>query len=616
MKKMKKLSAAVALALSMGVISQAHAAITLKPNGKGDALLFPVYNSYVENTFTISNNENKWIQGHIRFRGAAWSGELLDFDVILSPGDVFVFRLADVDGDGQWEIDQSLDPKNFMYTGQVSKCIDSRDADKKTDLCMDYSTLLVPTIRNTAITQPIVEHHLHTGYIEFVGEAVLDGMDAKTMMSLMSTKPTDDLVKYQTRVGSGTGVSAWSWSQAAKRFDGDKGLSDVPNALTGTAFISLPGSFDGLAYNAEALQNFRTDMTEHRIDNYRMYHDPKIGKYDSLDKDDEAKVKKNQAVILHDEDVAGKGIADPYLPYGDYVFRFESFGKIPGTQEDRQDESRMSFQNTWGPTLADGDDYLLAGIRPTYDDPEDDDFDASWTKNPYGFGVPNSIAEVEEAIREDGQSYTSFYNDEWMEQGGEGSQYFVYFPTKVYWSELYNQYEATSLSQYIQQSVQWLLSKSKKYRLELWDTEEREACQRKPEIAGTTSPYQPGVGGGLGGCGTTSPSTGCETPTPTVVTALCQTDLGFELNFFNITDVKTRFPKKEESGMDVFSQEFKGGRVVFEPEADYDDPFMNQLRQSWPALMYTFELAQNFRQEWLLTGWRSMQRGPKVRLQK
>lgn len=611
MKEMKKLSAAVALALSMGVMSQAQAEIVLKNGGLGDALLFPAYNAYVENYFTINNNDNKWIQGHLRFRGAAWSGELLDFDIILSPGDVFVFRIADVDGDGYWEIDQSLDIHNFMYTGQVASCSPTvpnpSAAGAATENCMDFGTMLVPTSLSDVVTSDRVIHHLMTGYVEFIGEAVLDGMDAEAMKALLSDTPGAALAPHQTRAGNGRGVTAWSWSDAANQFAKDKGLSDVPNMLSGTAFVTLPGSSHGLSYNAESLVNFRTGMTAHRIDNYRMNHNKKDEIYVSLDDDGtratSEKTRANRAVIVHDEDVNGKGIADPYKPYGDYVFRFESFRSIPSSREDRLDESRMSFQNTWGPTLADGDDYLLAGLRPTYDTPDMDDFDADWRLNPFGYGVTNSIAEVEEAVRKDGQSFIGFYFDNGaLPQAGAGltSQYFAYFPTKVFWSELYDEYNQTSFAGYLQEAVQWLLTKSKGYHLELWDHQEREAC-RKSTTSASVSPFQPGASG----CTvTTSPSFGCQAPdTPVVTTAQCEVDLGFELNFFDINDVKSRFPSSKEGGFDL-DAEFQIGRVVFEPYEEYNDTYQDNLRQSWPALMYGFEWSGDGH----LAHWRSLHR--------
>lgn len=633
MKKMKKLSAAVALALSMGVAAQvAQAEMLLKHDGKGDALLFPVYNGHVENYFTISNNENKWIQGHLRFRGAAWSGELLDFDVILSPGDVFVFRLADVNGDGEWEIDQSLDPNNFAYTAKLAKCKNASSGEEQ-DQCMNFGKTLVPTTRDAVITNEIVNHHLNIGYVEFIGEAVLEGMTPAIMAQLLSNSPGDKQ-KYQTLQGNRRGVSSWSWSQAAKQFDGDMGLSDVPNALSGTAFISLPGVSQGIAYNAEAFVNFRTSMVNvpaytatgrveeaHRIDNYRMFDDPKAGTYKPIDTDLQ-KVVANRAVIVHDEDVSGSGTATPYKPYGDYVLRFEPYGNVSVTAtEDRDDEARMSFQNTWGPTLADGDDYELMGIRPTYGDPQEDDFDADPKLNPadpYGYGISNSIAEVEEAIRRDGQTYTAYYFDgDTLSRTNLRevpatlvSQYFAFFPTKVFWSEMYDRYQAKTLSTYLDSAVRWLLSKPKPYKLEVWDNFEREACTVPPPVGGFVSPYQPGGASATSVCTTTtradtSPVTTTTTCVPVVKSTQtpCFTFLGHELTFFDIHSIKATFPGVSGTGLDV-NKDFKAGRVVIDPPSDANDPFKNNLKQGWPALMYTFELGT----DWSIGHWRRMQR--------
>ncbi|MCP4699947.1 MAG: hypothetical protein GY862_24315, partial [Gammaproteobacteria bacterium] len=115
MKKANKLIAAIAAAASLSPAAL-QAGIQLKTDGFGDALIFPLFHGLAENYFTISNISDNFVQGHIRFRGGGWGSGLLDFDVILSPFDVFVFRLADLDGDGQWEIDQSIDPDNFAYT--------------------------------------------------------------------------------------------------------------------------------------------------------------------------------------------------------------------------------------------------------------------------------------------------------------------------------------------------------------------------------------------------------------------------------------------------------------------------------------------------------------------
>jgi hypothetical protein len=495
---------------------------------------------------------------------------------------------------------------------------------------------LVPSVRNAAITDPIVDHHLKVGYIEFIGEAVLDNMDHGKMEQLLSDKPAVALAPFQTQQGNKRGVTVWSWSDAGNRFKNDQGLSDVPNALSGTAFITLSGATHGLAYNAEALVNFRTEMVNqpvyadeqyfasgrhllapaHRIDNYRFYHDTDAGIDYALD-DNEMKIRANRAVIVHDENVSGPGSATPasktlYRPYGDYVLRYDRNAGNTSSVEDRYDESMMSFQNTWGPSLADGDDYELMGIRPTYGDPQDDDFDASWKDYPlpYSLGVPNSIAEVEEAIRRDGQTFTAYYFDSDKLPNSDTSltsQYFAYFPTKVFWGQMYDQYKAGSYGEYINQAVQMLLAKAKPYCLELWNNTESEACRAKsPEVA-FGSPYVPGSGasGGAGaGAGAGLSGVSCRNPNATP----CITALGFELSFFDIASVKTRFPGKEVSGIDL--NDFKGGKVVFDPSITANDPFKNdsskpnEFGQTWPALMYTFELGE----DWSLSHWRSLQR--------
>jgi hypothetical protein len=549
-------------------------------------------------------------------------------DIILTPGDVFVFRVADVDGDGEWELDQSLDVNNFKYTAYNTSCKLADGTELKD--CMDFKKDLVPS-PSGPVTKEIIDHHLNVGYIEFIGEAVLGNMNHTKLAALLSGSPSADLAPYKTAQGKGTGVTAWSWSCAATQFRRNgvdcNPLLDVPNSLSGTAFIALPMSSHGLAYNAEALVNFRTanvtvpgyytpdlskpDQREyplaHRIDNYRMLHDVKAMTYVSLDAHDEEIVKANRAVIVHDEEVSGPGIATPNLPFGDYVARFQALSSL-GTQEDRADEAAMFFQNTWGPTLADGDDYELMGIRPTYGnmDPQQDDFDAPWELNVYnGVGVTNSIAEVEEAIRKDGQIYTSYYFDGSSlpttdNTTGISSQYFGFFPTKVFWAPTYYYYDPKNavgdFGTYLTKVASTLVSTAKPYCVELWDLTEREACRAKEPDKAFGSPYVPGSGGGAAAGSATLK---CKN------TPACYTALGLELNFFNIKSVKARFPTVDQSGLDL-ENDFLTGRVVFDPPEDTNNPFMNHLRQTFPGLMYTFELGENT--DWSLSHWRSMQR--------
>jgi len=420
MKKLHKLAAATAIALSLGGLSPYASAIGFVPHGmtvssdlRGDTLLFPVFYGRGENFYTISNNSGSWVQGHLRFRGAAWSGELLDMDIILSPGDVFVFRLADIDGDGHWELDQSLDPLNFRYSGMLSNCgpgpyLPSETTPPSTAVvkqnCMDPKFKLVPLpkvdngVNGGGITAERIDYHVHNGYIEFIGEGVFDNMDHGVMGQMIDPINASKLAAFgQRKVGNGLGTSLWSWvvgnspnTDALATYNAVfpntnvvRTASDVTNGLGGTAFVTLvPGQDVGFSYNAESIVDFRTVRHQHRVDNYTP----------------------EPSVILHTEDASANPSNFTYVYFYKEETKATQWGSNIGTSNQ---EGRISFNNTWGPTLADGDDYdvgnpeisVLSRLRAVQPDGRD-----SWDVR-FARGVnsaivaPNSIAEVEEAFR-------------------------------------------------------------------------------------------------------------------------------------------------------------------------------------------------------------------------
>ncbi|MCP4698135.1 MAG: hypothetical protein GY862_14975 [Gammaproteobacteria bacterium] len=394
MNKINKLVAAFVAAFSAGSIAlQADARMQLAANGFGDALIFPAFSGLVENYFTISNAGGNYVQGHIRFRGAARGRELLEFDVILGPYDVFVFRLADIDGDGQWEIDQSIDPLNFAHTSLIQRCYGAVSVDN----CMDADN--APEL--AALSQTDADYNRSLGYVEFIGEAVLDGMTSAHMDALlghMSLASVGLTSAHRTQTGTGFGTNTWRWSTAGylnnvSPYPDDQGLSDFPNIAGGTAFITIPGQSTGLAYNAEALVNFRTALdgaNQHRIDNYIRgllqiadHPHPAVDSWFGA-----STPALDAAVILHHEDAT--------VPDAQYVYRFnDTAGDAGGVYE-----HGISYRDSRGPTLADGDDYELG--------PEE----AGGDQYDILYNVPNSIAEVEDAIRAGGQIFGSFYFDD------------------------------------------------------------------------------------------------------------------------------------------------------------------------------------------------------------
>lgn len=566
MKRVNKLAAAITLALGAGAMAPgANAEIYLKSNGVGDALIFPVYNGYVDNYFTISNSSNQWIQGHLRFRGATWCTELRDFDVMLSPGDVFLFRVADFVADSadetvKWEIDQSLDIRNFQYTGHVQSCGSQAN-------CMNPNDRLIEPVcpapsASSRPNQAECDHQATVGYIEFIGEAVLDNMTPAIMNDLLNPSlPSSDRNKlYQDTLYQGIGTNTWKWSDApafetcATAFTPstagasasgdacDMGLSDVPNVLSGTAFIIVPGRSTGLTYNAEVFVNFRTPSGwgTHRIDNYHVVDT----NYNHRDGNDSNQATMDSAVILHDESGAdGNGPT----PYGDYVFHFVDDAATP---DDRIDETLVAFNNTWGPTLADGDDYssLLSqwGWRDTDADfrfggnPELDDWEVQGIGDHFlpvhGISQGNSIAEIEEAIRRpygidaSAQTFTSYYFDGSGLANGNAltSWYFVHFMTKYFYGEEINYWNINpvTLNNYIREASRRLVQMGKPVTLEIWDIN---------EVPGTITRQ------------------GCISPDPCSIQA--DAVLAHELTFFGIDWFKQVF----NTGV---ASSFTHGRVV------------------------------------------------------
>jgi hypothetical protein len=636
--KMKKLAAAVGMALSLGIVSQASAEIKAECCGaRGDALMFPVFIGApgYENYYAITNDANAWIQGHVRFRGAAWCGELIDFDVILSPGDVFVFRVADVDGDGRWEIDQSLDELNFQYTGlletpdmgdtglSTSHCTHADDGSTQWK-CMQPSFELIPDETDIFLTEGRITYQQQVGYIQFFGEAILTDMTHEIMAVLMSGVP-GNWDNYQTDVFSKRGTNAWKWSNAAGQFArfapvpadspwvGDRGLSDVPNMLAGVGFISTTGKTGvGVAFNAMALTDFRTGETNHRIDNYRVDTDgfhmdiprdadgtptsaPVAGQVGLLEPTSAPETvyrngqpvtivhagtsREDRAVIVHNEN--GAASATGISPEGDYIY---GYGEVLSNGTTSW-ESGVAFNNTWGPTLADGDDYNVSNVCTV--GTTDIDFHDALVSNTR----TSSVVEVEEAIRNGRQHFGGYYFDGAApgpnHQGYTSlrSWFFAFFPTKFFYSE---DQSLASLGVSFEEAIITqarnvvAVTPAKTYIPQVWDIEER-----------TSGPVAPTVT--IGQC--ISPAIGPECFTTTTgINFDPEMPLSECLTVFNIGQIKEAFSSNVGS--------FTTGRFMLSPKDGYNNPDQEcnlpiNLYKSYPAMMFGFEWgAENSLAHW------------------
>jgi hypothetical protein len=97
---MKKSTLALSIAAaigSFGLAGAANAAMVVNPGGIGHQLVFPYFSAQGDNATLMSITNTDTVNGKlvkVRFRGAANSDDLFDFQVLLSPGDVWTAAVS------------------------------------------------------------------------------------------------------------------------------------------------------------------------------------------------------------------------------------------------------------------------------------------------------------------------------------------------------------------------------------------------------------------------------------------------------------------------------------------------------------------------------------------
>jgi hypothetical protein len=105
----------------------------------GSALIYTYYDVRAQvngglgvndNYFTLTNTSSNWVQAHVRVRTGDKSVELLDFDIMLSPKDVFTFTLT---ADALGIAFVSLDKETILHTKMLAPFLTDIDGDGTTD---------------------------------------------------------------------------------------------------------------------------------------------------------------------------------------------------------------------------------------------------------------------------------------------------------------------------------------------------------------------------------------------------------------------------------------------------------------------------------------------------
>jgi len=154
--------------------------------GPGSSLLFGYYDvrsvadgglGLTDNYFTIINKSGYWVQSHVRIRTGDCSVELLDFDIMQSPKDNFVF---DIYANGGITF-ASCDTNTLVDSGFTPNF----DADGDgTDDCFILSSDTFPAMLSlittcgdcatgAAITEAEAAELVKKGYVEVIGEGVV-----------------------------------------------------------------------------------------------------------------------------------------------------------------------------------------------------------------------------------------------------------------------------------------------------------------------------------------------------------------------------------------------------------------------------------------------------------
>ena len=170
------MAAVVALCISLP-------AFAMSGETAGTSLLFTYYDmrstangglGLTDNYFTVTNTAtDKWVQAHVRIRTGTDSIELLDFDILMSPTDVFAFDLYD---DGGETVFASCDTKTLENSGFVPNFDRNLDG---TDDCYVLGSSTFPAMLSLIkVCDPLLTDaetlaQTKKGYVEVIGEGVI-----------------------------------------------------------------------------------------------------------------------------------------------------------------------------------------------------------------------------------------------------------------------------------------------------------------------------------------------------------------------------------------------------------------------------------------------------------
>ncbi len=191
MKKSILASSIAAAVFGLGATG-AHAAITVNTSGTGDILLVPYFSAQSENATLLNITNTDTINGKavkVRFRGAANSDDVFDFQVFLSPKDVWTANVS-----------KGADGIARLTTSDAS-CT-------KPAASVLNATPFVTSRLNSTLTGDALANGTREGYIEIIGMADVPPTNQATFKTVANTTANQTFTGLRGTPATDAGVVA------------------------------------------------------------------------------------------------------------------------------------------------------------------------------------------------------------------------------------------------------------------------------------------------------------------------------------------------------------------------------------------------------------------------
>lgn len=242
-KKLLILSTAIALA------SPLASAVVLNPRGTGQVLLYPYYTVNGGNTtlLTIGNMSNRGKAVKVRFAEGRNGRSVIDFNLYLSPHDVWTGAVFSLDEKGAANLiteDNSCTIPFIKNNPQLPKLPDERHY-------LTFSNFTYTAANEDA--GPSELSRTREGMIEVIEMGTVGGdtLDAITLVGAGDSRAPRNCDQV---------VNAWIGGYW--KADPNKDLTNPTGGLYGNVQIIDVAAGTMLSYNAEALEEFRRDPTD------------------------------------------------------------------------------------------------------------------------------------------------------------------------------------------------------------------------------------------------------------------------------------------------------------------------------------------------------------------